>query len=167
MAHFDRRYVMKSVLSFAAGLLATVVMLATHAAARPQVPPGVKTAAPPYTTAQAARGEKLVKEHCATCHREDLKSGEGDIGLSDVGLLQYWGVTPLGVLARQIQTTMPVDDPNTLTLQQATDVVAFVLWKNYYPAGTRELPADLKALNRIQLQTAEEHLQLFVALAKK
>lgn len=158
---------MRIVLSFAAALLAAVVMLDTRAAAKPQVPPGVKTAAPPYTSAQAARGERLVKEHCSACHREDLRSGEGDIGLSDAQFLQYWGVTPLGVLARLIQTTMPVDEPNTLTLQQATDVVAFVLWKNYYPAGTKELPADLAALNRMQLQTPEEHLQLFVALAKK
>jgi len=146
---------MKKTLWATAWLLAAAIPLDTHVAAKPQVPPGVKTAAPPYTSAQAARGQRLVKEHCSACHREDLRSGEGDIGLSDAQFLQYWGVTPLGVLARLIQTTMPVDNPNTLTLQQATDVVAFVLWKNYYPAGTRELPADLKALNRIQLQTVD------------
>ena len=56
---------------------------------------------------------------------------------------------------------MPVYAPNTLTVQQSTDIVAYVLWLNEYPAGDKELPADLDALRKITLQTQAEHFRLF------
>jgi len=56
---------------------------------------------------------------------------------------------------------MPVYAPNSLTVQQSTDIVAYVLWLNAYPTGDKELPADLEALRKITLQTPEEHLRLF------
>ncbi len=90
-----------------------------------------------------------------------------DLGLSGPHFLEHWGVIPLGGIANLIQTTMPEGAANTLTLQQSTDIVAFILWQNFYPMGARELPADVNVLNRITLQTPEEHLRMFVAMMKK
>ena len=67
-----------------------------------------------------------------------------------------------------IRTTMPSDaPPNTITVQQAVDMVAYILWLNYYPVGARELPTDLATLNRWTLQTPDEHLQQFIAKMRK
>ena len=114
-----------------------------------------------YTEAQAKRGQQAVVKDCATCHGEDLNGGQGNLDLSDELFLYRWGVVSLGQLAGIIQTTMPVYAPNTLTVQQSTDIVAYVLWLNEYPTGDKELPADLDALRKITLQTQAEHFRLF------
>ena len=114
-----------------------------------------------YTDAQAKRGHAAVVQQCVSCHSEDLNGGQGELNLSNDRFLYQWGNVSLGELASLIQTTMPVYAPNTLTVQQSTDIVAYVLWLNAYPAGDKELPADLEALRKITLQTPEEHLRLF------
>ena len=121
---------------------------------------------PVYTEAQAKRGENLVKKHCVLCHREDLLSGEVEMSLSGPHFLEHWGFMSLGDMAHLIQSTMPEDNAEVLTVQEATDIVAFILWQNYYPFGSKELPADLTVLRRLVLQTPEEHLQLFMKYTK-
>ncbi len=144
-----------------------VATLTVHAAGNQKAPPPSPTVPGPlYTEAQARRGENLVKQYCVVCHREDLQSGEVDMGLSGPHFLEHWGVTSLGDIAHLIQSTMPEDNPDILTFQQATDIVALILWQNYYPVGPRELPADFDALRRIVLQTREAHIQLFLKYKK-
>jgi mono/diheme cytochrome c family protein len=127
-----------------------------------QVPPaGRSSSLHIYTEAQARRGQLVVVQSCASCHSEDLNGGEGSVNLSGDRFLYQWGQVSLGELASIIQTTMPVYAPNTLTVQQSTDVVAYVLWLNEYPAGDKELAADLDALKKITLQTPAEHFRLF------
>ena len=127
-----------------------------------QAPPAGKSSSLHlYTQAQAKRGQLVVVQSCASCHSEDLNGGEGSVNLSGEHFLYQWGQVTLGDLASDIQTTMPVYAPNTLTVQQSTDIVAYVLWLNEYPTGNKELPADLDALRKITLQTPEEHFRLF------
>jgi len=51
----------------------------------------------------------------------------------------------------RIHRDMPPDKRDTLTRQRAADLVAFLLSFNRFPAGDRELPADLAALRRIRI----------------
>jgi hypothetical protein len=43
-------------------------------------------------------------------------------------------------------TTMPEDDPGSLSRRQTADIVAFMLQKGQYPAGTADLPAETEIL---------------------
>jgi hypothetical protein len=47
---------------------------------------------------------------------------------------------------------MPADSPGTMTAQQTSDVSAYVLKLNKYPAGKVELPSDLGALKSIKIE---------------
>ena len=42
--------------------------------------------------------------------------------------------------------TMPQNDPGSLNERQVADVLAFVLHKANYPAGTQDLPTDVATL---------------------
>ena len=129
-------------------------------------PSTIKVSNPLFTAAQAVRGEKLFRDQCLGCHRENLHTGEGDMSLTGPHFLEVWGVIPLGAMVRLIRETMPQDaPPNTLTVQQGTDLVAYILWLNNYEEGPKELPADLSTLNRWTLQTPEEHLQMYIKMA--
>jgi cytochrome c len=150
------------VVAVVAVLWVLVTMSAVRAAAQAQ-PPTTKVSGAIYTDAQAVRGQQIFKTHCLGCHRENFHSGEGDLSLTGPHFLEQWGLVSLGAMASLIRTTMPSDAPNTLTLPQATDIVAYVLWLNYYPVGSKELPADQETLNRWTLQTPEEHLQMFIS----
>ena len=132
-------------------------------------PETIKVSGALFTDVQARRGEVIFKSYClGGCHRENLHNGEGDLSLTGPHFLEQWGMQPLGFMVNIIRMTMPSDGPpNTLTLQQGVDVVAYVLWLNYYPDGPKELPADQNLLRRWTLQTPEEHLQMFVAIARK
>ena len=50
---------------------------------------------------------------------------------------------------------MPEDGPGRLTDEEYTDVVAYLLDANDYPAGEMELPADKTTLDTIMIVAAE------------
>jgi mono/diheme cytochrome c family protein len=136
--------------------------------AQTPAPETIKVSGALYTDAQALRGEVVFRKYCLGCHRENLHSGEGDLSLTGPFFLDYWGLVSIGGMVNMIRTTMPSDaPPNTITVPQAVDMVAYILWLNYYPVGTRELPTDLATLNRWTLQTPDEHLQQFIAKMQK
>ena len=47
---------------------------------------------------------------------------------------------------------MPTDGPGKLSRQLCTDVVAYLLSANEYPAGAQELEPDLAALEQIVIE---------------
>ena len=61
-----------------------------------------------------------------------------------------WNDLRIGDLYERIRISMPQDSPSSLTRAQYADVVAFILQKGGYPAGTVELPTDLAQLNGMQ-----------------
>src|SRR5919201_6819909 len=102
-----------------------------------------------YSDQQAKRGEALYKDRCASCHGATLA---GDVGppLAGDAFVGAWGA-PLSELVNKIQSTMPANDPGTLTRQQSTDVVAYLLQVGRFPAGASELSSDEAALKQIAL----------------
>jgi len=94
-----------------------------------------------FSAAQAERGEALYKEHCASCHAEDL-SGSSAPQLAGADFLGVWDKAPVLELVTRIQGTMPYNAPGSLNKAQSIDIVAFILKMNNYPAGTEDLPSD-------------------------
>jgi len=105
-----------------------------------------------FTEAQAARGEQLVSSYgCSYCHGGGLVGGHEDIpplvGSDFTGL---WDGRPLSDLHNMV-SGMPPDTSDKLSIQGRVDVIAYLLWLNWYPAGEYELPPDPAVLNQIQI----------------
>jgi len=102
-----------------------------------------------YTDAQAARGETLYKDKCASCHGATL-GGAIAPPLAGTDFNATWG-GPLSEIVNKIQNTMPANEPGTLTRQQSTEMAAYLLQAGKFPAGRAELPSDEAALKQITL----------------
>ena len=58
----------------------------------------------------------------------------------------------MGALVELIRTTMPSDGPGRISRQQCTDIAAYLLGANNFPAGDRDLAAEPDAQNEILFQ---------------
>jgi len=102
-----------------------------------------------YADAQARRGEGLYGEQCAACHSADL-SGSGAPALAGTDFLGSWDKMPIADLVEKIATSMPSSSPGSLSRDQATDLVAFILKSNKFPAGSDDLASDAATLKTIK-----------------
>lgn len=85
-----------------------------------------------FTEAQVSSGEMVYDSSCSTCHnmrfyRDTLKS---------------WNNQPLIYLWETIMGTMPADNPGSLLLEEYTNVIAYILSENGFPAGDMKLDPD-------------------------
>jgi mono/diheme cytochrome c family protein len=101
-----------------------------------------------FTTAQAGRGQTLFQDKCVSCHGTSLS---GDVGppLTGADFVSDFDKLPLSDLVSKIQNTMPNDNPGQLTREQSTDLTAYLLSVNKFPAGARELSAEEEAVKQI------------------
>jgi len=100
-----------------------------------------------HTEAQAERGRTAYQQACIGCHREDLRGDNTAPSLVGESFTFLWGDMEVGELSAKIQKLMPPERPGTLPPQTYADIVAFILQKNSFPAGTSELSADPSALH--------------------
>jgi quinoprotein glucose dehydrogenase len=108
-----------------------------------------------FTAAQARRGRRVYSRDCASCHGAELKGGEMAPGIAGSDFIVFWTELPVGSLFERIKVSMPEDGPGRLTDEEYTDLVAYLLDANDYPAGDAELPADKTALDAIMIVAAE------------
>ena len=102
-----------------------------------------------YTEAQATRGEALWGEKCAKCHGPDMNGGDAP-GLVGSEFGGNWDDLPLGDLADRVRISMPQDNPQSLTREQAADLIALILKSNNVPAGKTDLPSQTEYLRMIK-----------------
>jgi mono/diheme cytochrome c family protein len=96
-----------------------------------------------YSEAQAERGRTVFTNVCAECHEmEDLTNED---------FRQNWDGTTLYELFDLIRTTMPDEEPGTLTPQQYVDVTAYVLQLNKLPAGPADFAGDSASASAVRL----------------
>jgi mono/diheme cytochrome c family protein len=103
------------------------------------------TAAPPasYTDEQAQRGAKTFARACGECHAT-AEMANADFRLK-------WHGRPAFDLFSLIATTMPEENPGTLTREEYAEIVAYLMKLNGAPTGALPLPADSAALSRAAL----------------
>ena len=94
-----------------------------------------------FTAAQVDSGELVYDSSCKTCHdmrfyRDTLKS---------------WNNQPLLYLWETMMGTMPADNPGSLMLSEYTDVLAYILSENDFPAGDATLDPD-NGMDKILIQ---------------
>ena len=103
-----------------------------------------------YSDEQAKRGEPLYAQYCSSCHGPDLAGGEMAPGLVGGDFAANWNDLSLGQLFDRIRTSMPQNNPGSLSRQQNADILSFILLKGSAPAGTAELPTQTEVLNTIK-----------------
>src|SRR5215216_4045157 len=96
-----------------------------------------------YNESQAARGDTEHQNNCTSCHGTEKYSGEA--------FAKAWIGRTAFDLFDQLKTTMPDDNPGGLSVQQYTDIVAYIFKVNGMPAGADSLPADPEAMRRIKI----------------
>lgn len=106
-----------------------------------------------YTEEQAKRGEAVYKKECGSCHGEMLTGGESAPPLTGGAFQANWNGLTLGDLFDRIRKTMPQSKPGSLTRQQGSDVLAFMLSMNKFPAGKTELYRQSEMLKEIRFET--------------
>jgi S-disulfanyl-L-cysteine oxidoreductase SoxD len=103
-----------------------------------------------YTLAQASQGAQAYAQHCAVCHGASLGGvGEAPALIGAQFISDFDGLT-LGDLFERIRMTMPLTNPGALSPDQYSDILAFVLKSNGFPAGPRELYKRSEYLNVIR-----------------
>jgi len=105
-----------------------------------------------YTKAQATRGRAVYAEECMKCHGETLGGGEAGPVLAGAQFLEKWNGKTAGMLFAVIRKSMPSDDPGNLSSRQYSDLVAYILSMNEFPAGAKELERDTTALEEIRIE---------------
>jgi S-disulfanyl-L-cysteine oxidoreductase SoxD len=107
-----------------------------------------------YTQAQAGRGETAYAKTCARCHGASLSGGDESPALTGGNFLGNWNGLPLSDLQKRIKTTMPSDSVGVYDIGLVTDVMAYLLKVNGFPAGQAELPKDADPLKGILMKTS-------------
>jgi mono/diheme cytochrome c family protein len=104
-----------------------------------------------YTADQATQGKAIYADKCATCHGADLNGAEMAPPLMGAAFLGDWVGQSADDLFTRIHTTMPANDPGSLSNAQAAQVTAYILSANQFPAGSTALPSDDAGLSQIAI----------------
>ncbi len=109
-----------------------------------------------YTEAQAGRGQSLYNQHCASCHADTLMGGEMSPPLVGGDFLSNWNGLTLGELFERIRTTMPQNKAGKLSREVNSDITAYILSVNKFPAGKAELPHAVEFLKEIRIESEKK-----------
>jgi quinoprotein glucose dehydrogenase len=108
-----------------------------------------------YTREQAERGRTVYEAHCAECHGSKLEGGTS-APLTGAAFIASWGKAALTLddLYYIVRKTMPKDAAGSLARESYTDVVAYLLQQNGFPAGDKELTPDPEIMKTVRFGTA-------------
>ena len=109
-----------------------------------------------YSEAQAERGRLSYSQSCVACHRDDLKGDGTAPSLVGESFAFLWGDMTVGELFTRIRAIMPPERPASLPAQGYVDIIAFILQKNAFPAGERELDTNSDALSQILITAGRQ-----------
>ena len=123
-----------------AAILACALAAGPAAAQQPERTPAQ------YTAEQADAGLAAYRQHCATCHGENLDDGPFAAPLRGTAFRAKWYNRSVEALFTETASTMPQDRPDSLGDETYTALIAFLLQENGIEAGAVPLPADTAAL---------------------
>jgi mono/diheme cytochrome c family protein len=112
-------------------LLCMAFALGACAAANSDLSSAENTQSTAVTVAsQSVEGQQLYAENCARCHGEDLTGGDQGTPLRGSRFQRSWNGQSSRELYRRIISTMPLDNPGSLSEQQSVAVTRFLLSRN-------------------------------------
>ena len=125
-----------------------ILVLACATLIAQQSPQPRSSASGVYSAAQAAAGEKIYVDRCASCHGADLAGIERAPALAGSTFLDSWQGSDLRKLRDRIDT-MPPTAPKSVSDADAAALMAFLLRASEMPSGAATLPSDRAELARI------------------
>ena len=100
-----------------------------------------------YTAQQANAGRTEYQSNCASCHLPDLKGSNEAPPLAGGNFMNAWSVRTTTDLFDFIRSSMPMNNPGSLSEQAYINIVAFLLQANGVAAGSRPFsPATAVAI---------------------
>jgi len=116
------------------------------------LPLAAQAAAPPplYTAAQATAGANVFTQNCAMCHGANLQ-GEAGPALIGQAFATSANKYTVGAIFSEIAEQMPAGAPGSLSHDDYSDVMAYILNKNGYPAGSQSLSYDNSLASTVPL----------------
>lgn len=124
----------------AAATLTAAAFVAAPTPARSEAAPKL------YTEQQAQAGQAIYVGACASCHGDKLQGGSapasGGKALLHKAQKLGWSVSDMRTL---VVTSMPLNNPGSLSPQQYAQVLAFLLASDCYPAGSTPFPTKNSA----------------------
>jgi alcohol dehydrogenase (cytochrome c) len=122
------------------GAAGATIAWASHAVAQTGI------AAGPFTDAQAQAGQAVYNSRCASCH----DAGGETARLFGASFSDGWKARTTHDLYVRIKTTMPFNDPGSLSDTAAASVVAYILKNNGAVAGAADFtPTTTVTINSI------------------
>jgi S-disulfanyl-L-cysteine oxidoreductase SoxD len=106
-----------------------------------------------YSQDQAARGKTAYAGACASCHGESMAGIDVAPALVGSNFLNNWNGTSAGDLFDRIKTTMPLNAPGSLDGRTVSDIEAYLLQSNGFPAGQTALPPSQPMMAGIKIVT--------------
>ena len=103
-----------------------------------------------YTTAQANAGAGKYSDNCAQCHGAKLEGQAGPALRGPLFASVKTGFSVGDILTFMV-VNMPATQPGSLSHDDYTDIMAFVLAQNGYPAGPTALNFDTGQQSKIPL----------------
>jgi glucose/arabinose dehydrogenase len=82
-----------------------------------------------------------------------LSGGQETPALTGSPFLAKWQNRSVNELFESIRVSMPADRPGSLSREKYSDILAYMLAANKFPAGSRELGTQSEALKQISFQT--------------
>jgi S-disulfanyl-L-cysteine oxidoreductase SoxD len=102
-----------------------------------------------YSQAQAEKGSTLFTDRCAKCHGPDGAGADAPaLAGSEFGL--DWDGLTVSQLFERVSTTMPQDNPQSLSREEVASILAFLFQRNGFPAGSTDLTQDAAGLVQIK-----------------
>jgi mono/diheme cytochrome c family protein len=102
-----------------------------------------------YTLPQAARGATLYKDKCFRCHDSEGVGKEHASSLVDTVFGSEWDGLTVRQLFDRTRSSMPMDDPGSLSREDIAALLAYLLQLNGSPPGTAPLPESRDLLDQI------------------
>ena len=112
------------------------------------VPAGAQPGGGAYTEEQAAAGQAVYEQSCAACHGIELAGSGQAPELTGSAFMQVWGERTTSEMFAHIKRQMPPGGGGSLSDQEYTDIVAYVLHRNGLPPGAVPLQADASLVIR-------------------
>lgn len=140
-------------ISFVSCAFVSAGLEAQDAQVAPKAPP-VSTLAGVYSEVQAARGEIVYKATCLECHvPEDYTDEAFKSKFVGGTVFDMWDL---------IRSSMPQNNPGSLSNTEYTDVVAYLFKLNGLPAREADMPSAADSLKTIKVEakTPAHHFTL-------
>jgi quinoprotein glucose dehydrogenase len=132
-------------------LAAGLTLLTSSAAVLRAQEPTATTSAGIYSEAQAERGKVAYARYCQSCHGETLNGVDVAPALVGSTFLGNWVGLSVGELGERVRTTMPQNNPGTLSAASTADLIALILKANGYASGAADLPRDAQLQSMIRI----------------